>query len=82
MSLPPLNGELMPRKVSLKRRPKKYPILPQQLKFLDAIEFCGIKKGISKRELQEKMRDCIPQYYKECKGNDKNLHSKTLPTLP
>jgi len=53
------------RGFSLKQRPKKYPRLPQQQMFLDALEFCGIKKGISKQELQEKMVTCIPTYYRE-----------------
>jgi len=49
----------------LKRRPKKYPRTPQQQKFLDALGFCGIRKGITKSELQENMVNCIPRYYKE-----------------
>ena len=65
----------------LKRRPGKYPRLPQQQKLLDALEFCGIKKGVSKKELQEKMATCIPQYFKEHKNDDKSLHGKALRTL-
>ena len=38
---------------------------PQQQKFAKALEFCGIKKGISKRELQQKMVDCLPEYFRE-----------------
>lgn len=51
----------------LKRRPRRYPRTKQQQKILDALEFCGIKKGISKQELQEKMADCIPQYFRDHK---------------
>ena len=65
----------------LKRRPKEYPRLPQQQKLLDALEFCGIRKGISKKELQEKMVNCLPEYYqkhKEHKDDDKGLHGEEL----
>lgn len=72
MKLPPLlcYGKVVEqteahRGYQLKRRPRKYPRTPQQQKFLDALEFCGIKKGILKEELQEKMVNCIPQYYRE-----------------
>ena len=65
----------------LKRRPREYPRLHQQQKLLDALEFCGIKKGISKKELQEKMVNCVPQYYKEHKNDNKGLHSEALHTL-
>jgi len=53
----------------LKNRPSRYLITPQQQKFIAAREFCGIKKGITKAELMDKMKNCIPQYYKE---NDDN----------
>ena len=51
----------------LKRRPRRYPRTPQQQKFLDALEFCGIKKGITKIELMDKMANCIPEYHREYK---------------
>lgn len=66
----------------LKKRPREYSRLPQQQKLLDALEFCSVKKGISKRELQEKMVSCIPQYYKEHKDDDKSLHSEALQAMP
>lgn len=53
---------------SLHTRPRKYRRTKQQQTFADALEFCGIKKGISKRELMEKMRDCIPEYYRQSVG--------------
>ncbi len=65
----------------LKKRPGKYSRLPQQQKFLDALAFCGIKKGISKKQLQEKMSTCMPQYFKEHKNDGKDLHSEALPTV-
>lgn len=49
----------------LKKRPKRYPRTPQQQKFLDALDHCEIKKGISKKKLMEKMTTCIPQYHEE-----------------
>jgi len=48
----------------IKRRPRKYLITPQQRRFIEALEFCGIKRGISKAELMVKMKNCIPQYFK------------------
>ena len=59
---------------------------PQQRMFLDALEHCGIKKGITKEELMNKMKNCIPKYYKDYKeeleSGNKNIHSETLPALP
>jgi len=49
----------------VKRRPREYPRTKQQQKFVDAADFCGIKKGITKAELQEKMKNCIPLFFKE-----------------
>lgn len=66
----------------LKRRPRRYPRLPQQQKFLDALEFCGISKGMSKADLQRKMVNCIPEFYKEHKDDDKGLHGEALQTVP
>lgn len=70
------------RGYQLKKRPKKYSRLPQQKEFLAALKFCSIKKGISKRELQDKMVNCIPRYFKEHKNDNKDLHSKALQTMP
>ncbi len=49
----------------MKQRPEEYARTPQQQKLLDALEFCEIHKGISKAELMEKMRDCLPAYFKK-----------------
>lgn len=40
-------------------RPKPYPMTPQQRKVRDLAEKCGVKSGITKKELQTKMKDCI-----------------------
>jgi hypothetical protein len=66
------------RGYSIKRRPREYPRTKQQQKFVDALGFCGIKKGITKYELMEKMVNCIPEYFrreKEKRSNgDQDLH--------
>jgi len=58
------------RGFSLHSLPKKYPRTPQQQKMIDALEFCGIKKGITKTELMLKMKNCLPKYYREAKKSD------------
>ena len=40
-------------------RPKPYPMTPQQKKIKSVAIDCGIKKGISKADLQNKMVDCV-----------------------
>lgn len=39
--------------------PKDYPLTSQQKKVKDVAEKCGIKSGISKSELQTKMKECV-----------------------
>lgn len=41
-------------------KPKKYKLTSQQKKIRDAAHACGIKKGMSKAELQKAMVDCMP----------------------
>jgi len=62
------------RGYQLKQRPRQYPMTKQQQLFSDALKFCGIKKGISKIELMEKMKNCIPEYFRKHHDN-KDLHS-------
>lgn len=52
----------------LGKRPKHYHILPQQEKMQKASEFCGIRKGISRAELVDKMKNCLPKYFADEKG--------------
>lgn len=40
-------------------RPRPYPMTPQQKKVKSVAEECGIKSGISKADLQNKMKDCV-----------------------
>ena len=70
------------RGYQIKQRPGEYSRTPQIQKVIDAAEFCGVRKGISKSELMEKMVNCIPQYHKEHKDGDKSVHIKALPTMP
>lgn len=53
--------------LQVKKRPRKYLMLHQQRRLIDASKACGIKKGISKIELMDKMKNCIPRYFKEHK---------------
>jgi hypothetical protein len=39
--------------------PRDYPLTPQQKKVRNVASECGIKPGISKSELQKKMKDCV-----------------------
>ena len=51
--------------------------------FIEANAYCEIEKGISKEELMEKMRDCIPKFFKEVKSRGyQNLHIEELPPVP
>ncbi len=44
----------------LAKFPKDYPLTAPQRKVKNAASTCGIRKGISRRELVDKMRTCIP----------------------
>ena len=48
----------------LRKRPKPYQLQEQHALVQEANEFCGIKKGISRADLVDKMRNCIPEFYK------------------
>ena len=53
----------------LKTRPKRYIRTPQQQKLIDVVRECGIKKGISKTELQRLMVECVGPKMKKSKKN-------------
>jgi len=55
-------------RVVLRARPGPYPANPQQLVFRAAVEHCGIKRGISKPELMDRMRNCIPRFYRDLRS--------------
>jgi len=63
------------RGYQLKQRPRQYSATPQQERFVKALRFCGIKKGITKAELMDKMRNCLPEYFRSRRDDDKDLHS-------
>lgn len=37
---------------------------PQQILLREANEACGIVKGISRRDLVDKLRNCLPEFYR------------------
>jgi len=51
-------------------RPRNYKELPQQKRLREANEACGIRKGISRTELLDKMKNCIPAYYAKLKEQE------------
>lgn len=53
--------------IVISTRPRSYNILPQQQKLKDAAAACGIKKGITRQELLDKMVHCVPEYFKKLK---------------
>jgi hypothetical protein len=53
-----------------RQSPKTYPLTPAQLKFKKIKDECGIKKGITREELTDKMKNCIPQKWKELKEQE------------
>lgn len=46
-------------------RPRQYRETPAQRRIKAAAEYCGIKKGIPRTELVEKMKTCIPEYHRK-----------------
>jgi hypothetical protein len=56
----------------LGKRPKHYKILPQQTRLQEAAKACKIEKGISRAELVDKMKHCIPDYFRKIKEGESN----------
>ena len=54
-------------------RPRRYKTTPQQQRLREAAEHCGIQKGISRKDLVDKMTHCIPEYYRKIKGQGQEL---------
>lgn len=46
-------------KIVFARMPKDYPLTSQQKKVRDAAAACGIKRGISRKDLIDKMKSCM-----------------------
>ncbi len=56
----------------LSLRPRRYKTTKQQNTMREAAESCGIKKGITRKELVDKMVHCLPEYYRKLReGQDK-----------
>ncbi len=49
----------------LSLRPRRYKATPQQSTMIEAAKACGIEKGITRKELIDKMVHCIPEYYRK-----------------
>lgn len=56
-------------------RPKKYFATKPQQVFSQITKLCGIKKGMSKADLQAKMKECVgpamKEYYKKGDNHDR-----------
>jgi len=51
----------------IRSRPKKYPMTDQQKKLIEIVDECGIHKGITKKELQIQMVNCVGPKMRETK---------------
>ena len=51
-------------------RPRRYKTTKQQELLKDAAKACGIEKGITRAELVRAMKECIPKYYEEIRGQE------------
>jgi hypothetical protein len=49
----------------LSARPKRYRTTASQSRIAEAAKTCGIAKGISREELVEKMRTCVPEFFRK-----------------
>lgn len=54
-------------KIIVRSRPKPYPLTQHQLEFREVLETCGIVKGMSRADLIEKMKTCVPEEWKKKK---------------
>ena len=49
----------------LRARPKSHAPTRQQLLIKEAAAHCGIRKGMTRKELVNGMRECIPKFFKD-----------------
>ena len=49
----------------LSLRPRRYRTTEQQETMREAAKVCNITKGITRRELVDKMVNCIPEFYRK-----------------
>jgi hypothetical protein len=52
-------------KFIVRRKPRPYPLTEHQKAVRDICAQCGIVKGISRAEMTEKMKNCIPEAWKK-----------------
>jgi hypothetical protein len=48
-------------------RPRAYKSTPQQERFREALAFCEIRKGMTREDLIDKMKNCIPEFFRKRK---------------
>ena len=48
----------------IKSRPSSYPMTEPQKMMREVLQECGIKKGITRAEMVDKMVNCIPQTWR------------------
>jgi hypothetical protein len=53
--------------VIARKRPEPYVLTPQQEKFKRVCQECNIVKGISREQLIDKMKNCIPEAWRKIK---------------
>lgn len=58
------------RGLVLSTRPRQYKNLPQQERMKRAAEACEIRKGMTRAELLDKMKNCIPAFFAKEKEKD------------
>lgn len=56
----------------VRARQREYPATETQINLIKSAEYCGIRKGISRAELMDKMKNCIPEYYKKLREGQLN----------
>lgn len=49
----------------LSLRPRRYKTTEQQSRIGEAAKACGIEKGITRKELVDKMVHCIPEFFRK-----------------
>jgi tRNA A37 threonylcarbamoyladenosine synthetase subunit TsaC/SUA5/YrdC len=57
----------------VRKRPAAHPLSEHQKDLIEASHECGIEKGITRAELVDKMRNCVPGKYKEVKARRENV---------
>ena len=57
----------------VRKRPAAHPLSEHQLDLVQASHECGIAKGISRKDLVDKMRNCVPGKYQEIKERRENV---------